>query len=435
MGLLRRPKVLLTIGLVLGSLIISHTILRFPFPPIQIKPEALSKELISFGGFGSFNITNTMLSSWLGLAVIFALTYFATRKLGLVPRGLQNLVEAVLEWLYSIVVSVAGPGNARRFYPLVATIFIFVIINNWISLMPGYGTVGKMELADEVIEHIIEEKAEDIDLELEPLETELQLEERRVHQVEQQFEVFLDWSEEERAAAPSDHLGKQIFAELEGTDLHIYDKVGPFRVMPFRTSKQKMSALEYSEEYVTFDDGEIHFAQPEDKRIGLLIPYFRNANTGLNTTLALALVAMFFVEFWGVRTLGVFGYGSKFFNFSGFRNGLTTGLIDLFVGMLEAISEIARLISFTFRLFGNMFAGEILIFVMMFLIPLGLAVPFYGLELFVGFIQATIFAVLALMFATIAVTAHGHEKHTEEVGQPAANPDVDQKEGVVDTTP
>ncbi|MCH9035916.1 MAG: F0F1 ATP synthase subunit A [Chloroflexi bacterium] len=423
MGLLRRPKVLLAIGLVLGSLIISHTILRFPFPPIQIKPEALRKELISFGGFGDFNLTNTMLSSWLGLTVILALTYFATRKLGLVPRGLQNLVEAVLEWLYSIVVSVAGPGNARRFYPLVATIFIFVIINNWISLLPGYGTVGKMELADEVIEEVIEEKAADADPEV------------TLHLAEQKFEEFFNWSEDERAAAPSDHLGKLIFEELENTDLHIYDKVGPFRVMPFRTSKQKMSALEYSEEYVTFDDGEIHFEQPEDKRIGLLIPYLRNANTGLNTTLALALVAMFFVEFWGVRTLGIFGYGSKFFNFSGFRNGLTTGLIDLFVGMLEAISEIARLISFTFRLFGNMFAGEILIFVMMFLIPLGLAVPFYGLELFVGFIQATIFAVLALMFATIAVTAHDHEKHKEDVGQPAANPELDQREEVADTTP
>jgi F-type H+-transporting ATPase subunit a len=81
--------------------------------------------------------------------------------------------------------------------------------------------------------------------------------------------------------------------------------------------------------------------------------------------------------------------------------------------MLEGVSEIARLISFTFRLFGNMFAGEILIFVMMFLIPLGLAVPFYGLELFVGFIQAIIFAVLTLMFAVIAVTAHGHDEHSE----------------------
>ena len=76
------------------------------------------------------------------------------------------------------------------------------------------------------------------------------------------------------------------------------------------------------------------------------------------------------------------------------------------------------MISFTFRLFGNMFAGEILLFVMMFLIPLALVVPFYGLELFVGFIQATIFAVLTLMFAAIAVTAHGdhgdHEEHSEE---------------------
>ena len=413
MGFLRRPKVLLAIGLVLGSLVISHTILRFPFPPIQIKPEKLSSELFSLGGFGDFNLTNTMLSSWIGLVVIFLMAYLATRKLGLIPTGLQNLVEAVLEWLYGIVVSIGGPGNARRFYPLVATIFIFVIINNWIGLIPGYGTVGKMELADEIIEEVIEEKAADAEPEV------------TVHQAEQQFEVFLGWSEEEQAAAPSDHLGKQIFEELEDTDLHIYDKVGPFRVMPFRTSDQKMSALEYTEAHVTFEDGEIHFAQPDDHRIGLLIPYFRNANTALNTTLALALIGMFFIEFWGFRSLGLFGYAGKFLDFRALRKGkLGTGLIDLFVGMLESISELARLISLTFRLFGNMFAGEILIFVMMFLIPLGLAVPFYGLELFVGFIQATIFAVLVLMFAALAVTSHSDEKGHQEPAEVEAPTDL-----------
>ena len=411
MGLLRKPKVLLALGLVIISLIVSHTILRFPFPFISIKPENLGKEFIPLGPIGDFNLTNTILSSWIAVAIIFILAYFATRKLGLVPRGLQNFVEAVLSWLLGLVDSIAGP-KGRRFFPLVATIFIFVIINNWISLVPGFGTVGKMESAGEVVHHVIEEIAEEADPHLTLVEAEHEL------------EVFLEWDETERAAAPNDHVGKEIYSELEGRELHIWDEVGTFRVMPFAMHKQSMTGADYADEYIHFEDGHIKFNEPEGQDVGLLIPFFRNANTGLNTTLALALVAMFFVEFWGIRSLGFFGYAGKFFNFSGFKRGITTGFIDFFVGILEGISELARVISFTFRLFGNMFAGEILLFVMMFLIPLALAVPFYGLELFVGFIQATIFAVLTLMFAAIAVTAHNghgdHEEHSEQAA-PALN--------------
>ena len=405
MGLFRRPKFLLAIGLVIVSLIVSHTILRFPFPFISIKPENLGKELIPLGPIGDFNLTNTIFSSWVAIAIIFILAYFTTRKLGLVPRGLQNFVEAVLSWLLGLVDSIAGP-KGRRFFPLVATIFIFVIVNNWMSLLPGFATVGKIESAEEVVHHVIEEKAEEAEPHLTLVEAEHEL------------EIFLEWDEAERIAAPTEHVGKQIYTALEGRELHIWDEVGTFRVMPFAMHEQSMTAAEYADEYIYFKDGHIGYSNPEGQQVGLLIPFFRNANTGLNTTLAIALIAMFFVEFWGIRSLGLFRYAGKFLNFSGFKRGITTGFIDFFVGILEGISEIARVISFTFRLFGNMFAGEILLFVMMFLIPLALVVPFYGLELFVGFIQATIFAVLTLMFAAIAVTAHGdhddHSEHTED---------------------
>jgi F-type H+-transporting ATPase subunit a len=86
------------------------------------------------------------------------------------------------------------------------------------------------------------------------------------------------------------------------------------------------------------------------------------------------------------------------------------GIIDFFVGILELIAEIARLVSFTFRLFGNMLAGEILLLMMTFLIPLLLALPFYGLELFVGAIQAFVFAMLTLIFGALAVAGHGDEQ-------------------------
>ena len=145
-------------------------------------------------------------------------------------------------------------------------------------------------------------------------------------------------------------------------------------------------------------------AVEEGKFVGELIPLFRGPNTDLNTPIAIAIWSAIFVESWGIGALGLFKYGKKFFNFR--------GPIDFFVGILELISELVRLLSFTFRLFGNMFAGEVVILMFTFLTPLVLTLPFYGLELFVGIIQAFIFATLTLVFAVMAVQSHdGHEKH------------------------
>jgi F-type H+-transporting ATPase subunit a len=151
----------------------------------------------------------------------------------------------------------------------------------------------------------------------------------------------------------------------------------------------------------------------------------RAANTDINMPLALALVSFVFVEFYGLRSLG-FRYLSKFFNFGEFNKGMKllfkgkvkdsifsifTGAITIFTGLLEGLSELIRIISLTFRLFGNMTAGEILLMVVAFLIPWLFAIPFYGLELLIGFIQAIIFAGLTLIFLTTAVESHGEETH------------------------
>jgi F-type H+-transporting ATPase subunit a len=92
-------------------------------------------------------------------------------------------------------------------------------------------------------------------------------------------------------------------------------------------------------------------------------------------------------------------------------SGIGLGLINLFVGCLEVLSHIIRIFSFTFRLFGNMTAGEILLLIVTFLVPFIATIPFYGLELLVGFIQALIFAGLTLVFGTIALTPHSEESH------------------------
>jgi F-type H+-transporting ATPase subunit a len=145
----------------------------------------------------------------------------------------------------------------------------------------------------------------------------------------------------------------------------------------------------------------------EGEKLGVLFPYLRGINTDLMTPAAFALVAMFFIQYWGVSTLGLFRYGSKFINFR--------SPIDFFVGLLELVAEFARLISFSFRLFGNMLAGEILLLAMTFLVAAAspILVVFYGLELFVGAIQAFVFGTLTLVFGVMAISAHGPEEHAE----------------------
>jgi F-type H+-transporting ATPase subunit a len=251
------------------------------------------------GSGDGFVVTNTLLSSWIVTLLLIGLFYAATRHMALVPRGLQNLMEAAVEGLYSFVQGVAGAQNARRFLPLIATIFLFVMFNAWIGLLPIYPSLG--------------------------------------------------------------------FAK----------EAGGF-----------------------FYSGEL------DRHL------LRPAGTDLNMPLALALVSFVFVEFWGFRMLKL-GYLSKFVRLENLRKGNFGQVpIDLFVGALELLSEFVRIISFTFRLFGNMTAGEILLLVITYLVPFVLVLPFYGLELLVGGVQALIFAGLTLVFVVVAVTPHSEEEHS-----------------------
>jgi len=132
----------------------------------------------------------------------------------------------------------------------------------------------------------------------------------------------------------------------------------------------------------------------------VFIPILRAPTADLNTTIALALIAMFFVQYYGFKYQG-FKYLKKFFNFSNPING--------FVGILELVSDISKILSFAFRLFGNIFAGEVLIAVMAFLIPIGAPIPFYALEIFVGLIQGLVFLMLTTVFMNMATLGHGDE--------------------------
>jgi F-type H+-transporting ATPase subunit a len=130
------------------------------------------------------------------------------------------------------------------------------------------------------------------------------------------------------------------------------------------------------------------------------VPYFRAGTADLNTTIALAIITAISAQYWGIRYLHL-SYFKKFFNFS--------SKIMFFVGILELISEFSKILSYAFRLFGNIFAGEVLLMVMGALAPLAVPMVFYGLEIFVGGIQALVFSLLSIIFYQVATLGHGEE--------------------------
>lgn len=346
---------LIGIGLVVLALV-GFVFFRGPTPHITIKPETIAT-------VGSVDLTNTMITSWLIVAIVIIAVFFATRRWELVPHGVQNVVEAIVEAFYNLVVSVAGEKNGRRFFPVVATIFFFVLASNWLSLLPIFNVIGKVE------------------------------ESEHGFVLEQQSAGPLDLNYV-KLSSPSGLSGETI-DEADANAQGKYEK-----------------------------------AKEDGKVVGELLPFLRGPNTDLNTPLALAIISAVAVESWAISSLGFFTYGRKFFNFGGIFRGLFRfnfgmmfqGFIDAFVGILELISELVRLVSFTFRLFGNMFAGEVVILMFTFLTPLVVTVALYGLELFVGVIQAFIFAMLTLVFGMMAV-AHG-EAHGS--GEPHR---ADEREG------
>ena len=251
-----------------------------------------------------FPIANSVIGAWITIIFLVGVSYIVTRRMKLVPGRLQAAFEFLIGWLYDLCVSVSGEVNGRRFFPVVATIFLFVGFNAWLALLPGFGSI---------IAHTAE--------------------------------------------------------------------------------------------------GEVHL--------------LRAANTDINMPLALAVTSFGFFWFFGFRAIGI-SFSENFFNFREFLrgarqlftgklksglSGIFTGAITAFTGFLELLSVFIRVISLTFRLFGNMTAGEILLLVAAFLIPWLFAIPFYGLELLIGFIQAIIFGGLTLIFLTLAVESHEEEVH------------------------
>lgn len=364
-------KVLLIVIGVLAVMVAGFLFVKGPSPAIIVAPEHIFD-------LGPLEVTNTMFTSWFVVAFICLVAILCGPRMSVVPHGVSGVVEAMVSGFYGIVVGVAGEQNGRRFFWVVSTIFFYVLISNYAGLLPINGVIGKPEVGHGEKQVIFEQTTVGgfdlayIKIDPESCETD----------------------------CPNGHHAEEG-AEAEGHSAVIGGAGNLASAQPGGVAMTRADAETEGGEGGSFS--------------GLLSPYFRSVNTDVNTPAAIAIFSFIFVEFWGLTALGP-GYLKKFFNFGPLLRGKPMGIIDVFVGILEFVSELSRMVSFTFRLFGNVFAGEVLLAMMTFLVPFILVDIFYGLELFVGLIQAFVFAMLTLVFAQTAVAGHG-DSHEGEHGE------------------
>ena len=272
---------------------------------------------------GPLPVTNTLLCTWISIIVLVALFYAGTRRRDMIPRGMQNLMEWVVELLLGLVEGVSGKEKGKKFFPLVATFFIFILVSNLLDVFPGVDTVGSIDITAIQQAHITSKPV----------------------------------------------LGFLLFGDLSNK----------------------------------------------------LVPWIRPATSDLNLNFAMALIAVITAQAFGFYTLGPVHHLGKYFNVSTFFRslvkldfqGMFQGVIEFFVGLIEIISEVARVISLSFRLFGNIFAGSAVLAVFAFILPFFADIIFIPLELFVAFVQALVFALLTLVYLEIATTGETHGEETE----------------------
>jgi F-type H+-transporting ATPase subunit a len=282
---------------------------------IKIQPDVIFN-------INGFQITNTLIGTWLSVIVLIVLFYFGTRQRELIPSGLQNAVEWIVEYLLSLVQGVAGKDKGRKFFPLVATFFVFILFCNLLDVFPGVETFGWIDLT----------------------------------------------------ALSAAHLPPPTSIFLFG---------------------------DYSNK---------------------IAPWIRPGTSDLNLTLAMALVSVITTQAFGFYTLGWREHLGKYFNFRALFKLNFQGFIEFFVGILEIVTELSRILSFSFRLFGNVFAGSAVLAVFAFILPFAADIVFIPFELFIAFVQALIFSLLTLVFLEIATTSHeGVETEEEARKQVARN--------------
>lgn len=382
-------------------------------PVIEVPGEVLTDSGFPFIFFGWDNLTNTWMATIVAdvIVIIFALLAWNASKgwTKEVPGKFQAWVETIIDALYGFTKQMAGdtPKVRNILFPLVGTLFIFLLTANWMSLMPGIDSVGEMHCAHGAqsgyprIGHRLYNTI--------PLnagisvsaEQEAQCKKIKKGDYPESLLAFdadgdgvpsYDAAQEEEIDAIVAALASDDLSESERDDLmHDYEDATGFPkvIYPLTAAELEGGVQPYS---------------------FVVTPFVRPAATDLNLTIGLSLVSFFFIQYFGISSLGL-GYFQKFINLRALGNASKNpiGAVDFVVGIFEIVSEFAKVISLAFRLFGNIFAGAVLIFVMHFLISTGLPIIFFGLETIVGFAQAAVFAVLTLIFCAQAMESHHHD--------------------------
>lgn len=290
--------------------------------------------------------SNSMVSLLIAVVLLLILTFFVVqpfvRRKQEVPGGFYNFVEMLIEYFWDTTQGAAGK-HARRIFPFVMTIFLYVLSANLVKLLPIHETIGWFEPAHGSLTGY------------------------------GTTELF--------------HIGALPVVTLNGTEV--------------------IKPSDRTDEHAA-EGGEEHACEKDC----ILVPFFRGAATDLNFTFSLALITMVMVQVFGFSALGP-GYLTKFFNFTTIIQKPFFGLMDTIVGVLELISEFAKVLSFGLRLFGTIFAGTLLLGILGVLIPVLIPGFLYGLETFVGLIQAYVFAALAMTFMSQATVSHHGDEHAE----------------------
>ncbi len=286
---------------------------------------------------GSFRVTNALFTSILLSLIILILAFIVGRGLKTQPGGMQNIVEFMIEGLDGLITSIAPKKWAGTFFPILVTIFVYLIFANWFSLFtPLLGSFGIIHPA------------------------------------------------ESGAGIPVSEInfiqgGPESLEHHEG-EADTHEEVTETHAEAGETSEQQ----------------------------AMIVPLLRAPSSDLNLTVALALITMTLVWVFGFREHGP-KYMGNFIRVTGFREkGFMMWLIDFVIGLIELLSEFAKIISFSFRLFGNIFAGEVVLIVISALVTFLLVIVFFGFEIFVGFIQAFVFFILSLVFFSLATQHHEH---------------------------
>lgn len=312
-------------------------------PHISLAAETLFR-------IGPMPVTNALVTTWLVMAILIVLAISVNRSVKMVPGNGLSIVETLIGGLYDFFGAILG-HHTKMVFPLVASIFLFVMTANYVGLLPGVGTIGFFHAAEATKEHAaVTAEAETV---------------------------------------PAETAKEQVAA-----DTHTAVKVDEHAV-PAATVKETTAEGGSAHETAAPAEGEHAPTAGHTK----FTPLLRGPTADLNMTLALAIVAVIAMQVFGFKAVGPH-YSKRFLNFS--------NPIMFFIGILEIISDTSKVISFAFRLFGNIFAGEVLLSVMAFLMPFIAPMPFLVLELFVGFIQALVFSTLTAVFVNVAVS---HEEH------------------------